>query len=147
MLLTRSNFRKCCMTIFFYATTWICAQNINFLWGSWQEQNGSILIKSSFVVVMSPFAVVDESKVKPTDTDESKKIENNGWFIIQEITDQNIFCKCFHSPYYFFSLVFSVCVLLNLHYKGLFPVKHLKTLLKSAFKPWNWNLFLNTPLH
>ena len=48
-----------------------------FLWGSWQEQNGSILIKSSFVVVMSPFAVADESKVKPTDTDESKKIEND----------------------------------------------------------------------
>lgn len=26
---------------------------------------------------MSPFAVADESKVKPTDTDESKKIEND----------------------------------------------------------------------
>ena len=26
---------------------------------------------------MSPFAVADESKVKPTDTDESKKIETD----------------------------------------------------------------------
>lgn len=42
------------------------------------KKDGSILIKSAFVVVINPFAVADESKVKPTDMSEVKKSENNG---------------------------------------------------------------------